>query len=656
MTRTIRQLMEEQATRLAGRDEEIDVLRRLLGPDRPLVVFVHGIAGIGKSALVEAFGVEARAAGATVLRLDCRSIEPTERGFLAALEARTGGELATAEAAATRLDRLGDRVVLVLDTYELLRLLDPWLRQTFLPALSDRIRIVLAGREPPMTGWPSALGGLFRGLQLDNLSRGDAEDLLEHSGVDAADADRIYRLARGHPLSLRLAASAVTERPDVSLEAVAVKAIVEGLTDLYLGGLDAKTRLALDAASIVRRSTLSLLGAMLPDTAPQDAFDCLATMPFVELGDDGLVLHDTVREAIAALLRSSDPARSKRYRAAAWRQLRDEAAHAPQHEIWRYTADLLYILENPIVREAFFPTTDHLFSAEAARGADGPAIIEIAQRHLTPSWAAIMATWWGLAPDAFRVVRDRLDAVVGFCIVCELDRVSHRLVGEDPMLAMCWDHLRRHPVPRDQRVLLNRAWVSRDFGEAPSPVQAASWLDTKRIFMEMRPTLRRIYSVVRDVATYGPMVATLGFELLPGEPFALDGVPFYAAQNDFGPASIDGWLARLVAAELQIEDDSILDLVQHQLVLDGRRVDLTRLEFDVMSYLQQHQGLVVERAALLRDVWGYDDGAGSNVIEANVRSLRRKLGDRARSIETVRGLGYRLNASHGAEADARFGV
>ena len=157
MTQTIRQLIDEQATWLVGRDDEMDVLRRLLGEGGPLVVFVHGIAGIGKSALVEAFGVEARAAGATVLRLDCRSIEPTERGFLVALEGKTGGELTTAEAAATRLDELGERVVLVLDTYELARLLDPWLRRAFVPVLSDKVRIVLSGREPPMTGWPTRL-------------------------------------------------------------------------------------------------------------------------------------------------------------------------------------------------------------------------------------------------------------------------------------------------------------------------------------------------------------------------------------------------------------------------------------------------------------------------------------------------------------------
>ena len=644
MSHTVRQLMDEQAAGLVGRDDEMAVLRQLLGDGGPLVVFVYGIAGIGKTALVEAFAVEARGSGTTVLGLDCRSIEPTERGFLAALEDTTGGQLATAEDAAARLGSLGDRVLLILDTYEVFRLLDPWLRQTFVPSLTDKVRIVLSGREPPMTGWPSDLGGLFRGLPLGNLRRDEAEELLDRAGVNPDDADRIYHLARGHPLSLRLAASAMAERPGVNLEAVTVKAIIEGLTELYLGVLDPRTRQALDAASVVRRPTISLLGAMLPEAAPQDAFDRLRMLPFVELGDDGLVLHDTVRETISAILRSSDPDRSRRYRAAAWRQLRDEVTRASSQEMWRYTADLLYIIENPIVREAFFPTTEHLYSVETAKPDDGPAIAAIITRYEPPASATVLNTWWRLAPGAFRITRDRLGAVAGFGLVCEMDSLSHRLVDEDPVARLCWDHLRRHPVARGQRVLFFRGLITRDYGEAPSAVQAAVWLDLKRTYMELRPHLRRIYSIVRDVETYGPMVAPLGFEPLPGDPIELDGVSYYAAQLDFGPLSIDGWLSRLVASELQIEDDSILDLVQHQLVLDGRRVDLTKLEFEVISYLHERQGTVVERSDLLRDVWGYEYAGGSNVIEANVRSLRRKLGDRAGSIETVRGLGYRFRA------------
>jgi hypothetical protein len=146
----------------------------------------------------------------------------------------------------------------------------------------------------------------------------------------------------------------------------------------------------------------------------------------------------------------------------------------------------------------------------------------------------------------------------------------------------------------------------------------------------------------------------LGFVRLPGDPPELDGVPYYPLLLDFGPSSVDGWLSGLVALELKIGDDSILDVAQRQLVLDGRRVDLTKLEFEVMSYLYQRRETVVERSDLLRDVWGYADAGGSNVIEANVRSLRRKLGSHASSIETVRGIGYRFRALRVAkEAGAR---
>lgn len=166
------------------------------------------------------------------------------------------------------------------------------------------------------------------------------------------------------------------------------------------------------------------------------------------------------------------------------------------------------------------------------------------------------------------------------------------------------------------------------------------WLDIKRRYMELRPELRLIYSVIRDPEAQKPL-AVLGFRPLPGAPVRFDGFDYHSISIDFGPGSVDGWLSALVAAELRI-DDGLLDASQRQLVIDGRRVDLTPLEFRVLEYLQQREGRVVDRPSLLRDVWGYDDAGGSNVIETLMRSLRRRLGDRADAIETVRGLGYRF--------------
>ena len=143
MTVTVRQLIEERAAGLVGREDERAVLHGLLEADGPVIVFVHGLAGVGKSTLVQAFANEARDRGATVLHLDCRAIEPTERGFLSALGDATGAASPSPAEAASRLDSLGERVVLVLDTYEVFRLFDAWLQQAFVPSLSDGVRVVL---------------------------------------------------------------------------------------------------------------------------------------------------------------------------------------------------------------------------------------------------------------------------------------------------------------------------------------------------------------------------------------------------------------------------------------------------------------------------------------------------------------------------------
>ena len=640
MTVVVRARIEAQEPGLIGRESERAALHLVLGRDGPAVVFVHGIGGVGKSALLETFMSDARAQGAVVVSLDGGAVEPTPRGFLAALSSATGSDLESAEDAVARLARLGSLVVLTVDRYEVLRPIDLWLQQDVVPALPDNVRLVVAGREPPMAGWPMALGRRFRGLPLGNLPRAEAEVLLRRDGVTGDDIERINWLARGHPLSLRMAAAALVAQPARDHDATTVTAIVDELTELYLAGLDPATREALDAASVVRRPTISLLSAMLPDAAPQDAFDRLRVLPFVDLTSDGLAVHDTVREGVAAYLRASDPDRLRRYRIAAWRQLRDEVGRASPQEMWRYTADLLFILQNPMIREAFFPTTEHLYFVEGARPADWPAIEALGAAQETQASVAILSEWWRRDPERFRVARNGDGAVAGCYVVGELDRVKRGLLDVDPVARRWRDHLRQDPVPRGQRVLFDRFELVRDDGL----VLAAIMLDLKRMYLELRPELRRIYTVGLETMA-GTAWERLGFEALPGEPVRIDGVAYHLSLLDFGPTSVDGWLTRIIATELRIEEDTVLDPAQRQLVLDGRRVDLTKLEYEVFAYLYERRGRVVERSSLLRDVWGYDYAGGGNAIEALITSLRRKLGDRAASIETVRGLGYRFVAT-----------
>ena len=84
-----------------------------------------------------------------------------------------------------------------------------------------------------------------------------------------------------------------------------------------------------------------------------------------------------------------------------------------------------------------------------------------------------------------------------------------------------------------------------------------------------------------------------------------------------------------------------LDEARRALVLDGRHEPTTRLEFGVMRALLGASGRVVTRDEMLADIWNAPF-AGSNKVEAVVRSLRKKLGPFAPSIETVTGHGYRF--------------
>jgi Novel STAND NTPase 1 len=633
---TLQSTLDERADALIGRERERTALLELIERSRPLVALVHGIAGVGKSTLLQAASVDARARHARVVVLDGRAFEPTERGFLTSLGSALGTPLATVADATGAL--AGDaRVLLMIDTHEQLRLLDAWLRQAFVPALPQNARLLLAGRDTP-SAWQRDLGDLLRTIRLENLDDDASRSLLRRAGVDDAVARRVARVARGHPLSLQLAAGALAERPGLPAEDAVLGPMVEELARLYIDGLDPMTRRALDAAAVVRRTTLTLLEAMIPGQDPAELFAALRALPFVELGAEGLVVHDTVRAAASALLRAADPVRHRAYRRAAWTRLRSELRYAGRSDLWRYTADLLYLVENPIVRDAFFPSGSEELTIEPAGAPDHAAITAISAAQQGPEATALVEAWLHLAPDTFRVVRDAAGVVQGFSSLCQPQEVSRSLLRSDPLTAAWMEHLRRDPVPSRQRVLFTRHSLA-----SGDPATAMLWLDVKRAYLELRPHLRRLYAPFPDLDHALTVLTPLGFAALPGAPVQIGQDVYWTLVNDFGPGSIDGWLSEVVGRELAAEEPTVLDPEARRLVLDGRAVDLSRLELDVLRHLQGRQGIAVTREELLREVWGHDwTGASSNVVEAVVSGLRKKMGDRAAALETVRGVGYRL--------------
>jgi hypothetical protein len=630
---------------LVGRGASLATILRSIDDGSDVrVVFIHGIAGIGKSTVLAACLDEARASH-TVITLDGRSVEPTETGFVDALGraiSQPGEDLETV--VATLVDRAP--AIIAVDTFENLRLIDTWLRRTFVPALPPGVRLIVAGREPPVAMWLTAPGleGGVRTVPLGPLPDGDATQLLVALGVSADRARPLNRIARGHPLALRLAAATLADQPERMLDQVAAHEVTDQLARLYLADVaDPDTRTALEAACVVRRVTRSVLRAMAPG-APADRFEALADLPFVESLADGLLVHDSVREAIARYLHAVDPSTYRRYRWLAWRRLATEVQTVPPDELWRYTADMLYLIENPVVREAFFPSGAQPLAVEPAPADALGAVETITGRHDGQEAVEIMRRWWGLARDSFSIIRDRDGHVTGYSQILNSRQLRESSPVGDPVVDTWREHLQQAPVPRGQLVLGFRRWLDMELGEAPGATQAASWLDVKRTYMSLRPQLRRIYVAVCEAQTYWPIVERLGFRLLPERlrTATVGGASYTSVVLDFGPQSVDGWLAGLVAAELGVAAWD-LDADAHELRADGRRIGLTPLEFAVLDRMRRIPGRTVSRRELLQDVWGWDGAATSNVVDATVRRLRHKLEEGPVIVETVRGAGYRLH-------------
>jgi hypothetical protein len=640
-------LARQAATELVGRAKELALLAQLLEPEGPLVYHLHGVGGIGKTSLLALFAAQSRAQGCRVVRLDCRSIEPTEAGFLHDVAAATGATAPTLSAIVEQLGAADPLTVLALDTYESFRLLDAWLRQVFIPALPDNVRLLLAGREAPLMVWLTTPGwhGLFRTLTLGPLDEDDAYALLEQASVPPLQAAQINRFARGYPLALRLALAAGAQNHASQLDAATRQRVVEQLSRRYLAEVhDPLTRRVLQAATVMRRATRGLLRAVLPDLDADDTYERLRALPFVEVSRDGLVIHDVVRQALAADLLAADPTAYRAYRRAVWAYLRDDVQQATRTELWRYTADMLYLLEAPTLREVFFPTDSTWFAIEPARADDWDAIRAISSRHDGPEATALLASWWRSHPEAFQVVRDGQHAVVAFYCLLTYAKAQASQLQADPLTRAWAQHLKRHPVAAGEQVLLNRRWLSRDYGVQPSPEQAAIFLDIKRMYMELRPQLRRIYVPALNDTAYDTFMEQVGFRELPEARFVIDGLLHATVMLDFGPGSVDGWLTELVGAQLAAHEPEVLQLDRdaHELVVDGKRVGLTQLECAVLQFLMERADKAVPRGDLLEDVWGYSYEGGSNVVDVVIGGLRKKLGAYATTIETVTKVGYRF--------------
>ena len=96
-------------------------------------------------------------------------------------------------------------------------------------------------------------------------------------------------------------------------------------------------------------------------------------------------------------------------------------------------------------------------------------------------------------------------------------------------------------------------------------------------------------------------------------------------------------------AEEKMEAGGIeLDKAAHQVWVDGKSIDLSYKEFELLTYFLENQGIALSREKILNNVWNYDYFGDARTIDTHVKKLRNKLGDKGNYIKTIWGMGYKF--------------
>lgn len=133
---------------------------------------------------------------------------------------------------------------------------------------------------------------------------------------------------------------------------------------------------------------------------------------------------------------------------------------------------------------------------------------------------------------------------------------------------------------------------------------------------------------------------------------ALDGGANDYVTKPFGMAELEARIRSAVRSRVHEDEEQSrlvvgaleLDLGHHDVTLDGRAIQLTGKEFDLLAYLARHAGKVCTHQMILSAVWGGEYGGEAESLRVYVSRLRRKLGDHAgRLLRTAPGVGYSLS-------------
>lgn len=491
--RLAQRLNASRQNQFVGRTTEVALFRAALEADElPFnVLYVFGPGGIGKTTLMRTLTALSEEAQVATLYLDARNLEPTPESFLMALHLLL--QLPPGVTATQALAERTDRLVIFLDTYELITPLDHWLSNTFLPQLSDSILTVIAGRRPLSPAWHADPGwrSLVRVVSLRNLSPDESASYLNKAHVPTEQHERIVTFTHGHPLALSLIADLFAQRQEISFQPEAALDIVRTLVEQLARKVPGPAhRAALEACAMVRLMTEAILAEMLGIPDVHDLFDWLCSLSFVETGPQGVFPHDLARDSLAADLRWRNPDWYAELHKRARTYYLTRLQHTQGPEQQRYLFDLIFLhRDNPAVRPYFeWQASGGNVMMDTFRPADEPGILALVRQHEGAESAQLAAYWIKRQPKGVLVAREHGagagDLPAGLLVMVALHQISAEDAQVDPAVGKAWEYVQRHaPLRAGESATLFRYWMARDTYQAVSPVQSLLFVTIVRHYL-----------------------------------------------------------------------------------------------------------------------------------------------------------------------------
>ena len=161
------------------------------------------------------------------------------------------------------------------------------------------------------------------------------------------------------------------------------------------------------------------------------------------------------------------------------------------------------------------------------------------------------------------------------------------------------------------------------------------------------------WQVCREVRSYSKvpiiMLTARGDERDELQGFQL-GVDEYISKP-FSPKILVARIEAILRRTNQVSEEEVLscggieiDKAAHRVLIDGKEIELSYKEFELLTYFVENKGIALSREKILNNVWNYDYFGDARTIDTHVKKLRSKMGEKGDLIKTIWGMGYKLEA------------